>query len=246
MVGHLPARKELMRLLLISSSNVHGYGYLDHAEAEIRALLGTAKRVAFVAFALYDRDAYTAKVRDRLERIGLEVKQVRAASDLDADAIFVGGGNTFRLLKTLYDLDLLDAIRSRVKAGTPYIGSSAGSVIAAPAIKTTNDMPIVQPRSFDALHLVPYQINGHYLDADPKSTHMGETREQRLIEYLEENAPPVIGIREGTMLRVDDGVTTVRGSKPARIFRRGEPAADVEPGTRLSGDLRIVGPREIT
>ena len=229
-----------MRLLLISSSVVHGYGYLDHAEAEIRSFLGSAKRVAFVPFAIFDRDAYTAKVRHRLGEMGFEVQQVKAANDLNADAIFVGGGNTFRLLKTLYDLDLLDAIRKRVKSGTLYMGSSAGSVITAPTIKTTNDMPIVQPPSLDSLSFVPYQINGHYIDADPNSTHQGETREQRLAEYLEENTPPVIGIREGTMLRVDDDTTTVKGSKPAKIFRRGETPVDAEVGTRLDGDLRAI------
>jgi len=228
----------MMRLLLISSSRVHGYGYLDHAETEIRAFLGNVRRVAFVPFALFDRDGYTLTVSERLGRMGFAVVQVKSAADLAADAIFVGGGNTFRLLKTLYDLNLLEAIRDRVSNGALYMGSSAGSVIAAPTIRTTNDMPIVQPPSFDALHFVPYQINGHYLDPDPASTHQGETREVRLNEYLEENTVPVIGIREGTMLRVHDIVTTVTGSKPARIFRRGEEPREVEPGAHLAGDLR--------
>ncbi|HEX7422170.1 MAG TPA: dipeptidase PepE [Thermoanaerobaculia bacterium] len=227
-----------MRLLLISSSMVHGYGYLDHAESEIRDFLGQSKRVAFVPFAGFDRDAYTARVRDRLAKMGFDVKQVRGAKDLDSvDAIFVGGGNTFRLLKTLYDLDLLDPIRRLVRGGTLYMGSSAGSVITAPTIRTTNDMPIVEPPSLDALNFVPYQINGHYIDADPSSTHMGETRETRLAEYLEENESPVIGIREGTMLRVEDEITTVVGTKAARIFRRGEAPVDAAVGTRLKGAL---------
>jgi dipeptidase E len=230
-----------MRLLLISSSNVHGYGYLDHAEPEIRSFMSGVKTIAFVPFAIFDRDSYTAKVRERLGKLGFEVAQVKVAKDLDADAIFVGGGNTFRLLKTLYDLKLLDPIRQRAKSGTPYMGSSAGSVIAASTIRTTNDMPIVQPPSLDALGLVPYQINGHYIDADPSSTHMGETRELRLAEYLEENTAPVIGIREGTMLRVDDDVTTVKGTKPAKVFRRGEAAVDIPPGTRLTRGLTVVG-----
>jgi len=229
-----------MHLLLISSSMVHGYGYLDHAESEIRAFLGRAKRVAFIPFAGFDRDAYTTRVRDRLAKIGFDVQQVRSARDLESvEAIFVGGGNTFRLLETLYDLDLLDPIRKSVGGGILYMGSSAGSVIAAPTIKTTNDMPIVQPRSLDALNVVPYQINAHYIDADPKSIHMGETRETRLAEYLEENARPVIGIREGTMLRVNDGITTVVGMRPGKIFRRGEAPLDVAVGTRLNGDLTV-------
>jgi dipeptidase E len=228
-----------MRLLLISSSMVHGYGYLDHAESQIRDHLGNSKRVAFVPFALFDRDAYTAKVRERLSRMGYEVSQVKSAGDLDAEAIFVGGGNTFRLLKTLYELNMLDPIRKLVRGGRLYIGSSAGSIIAAPTMRTTNDMPIVEPKSLDALGLVPYQINGHYIDADPSSTHMGETRETRLAEYLEENTTPVIGIREGTMLRVDDATTTVTGTKPAKVFRRGE-SYDVPVGTKLDGDLKPI------
>lgn len=220
-----------MRLLLISSSNVHGYGYLDHAELEIVRFLGTLKRVGFVPFALQDRAGYTAKVAERLARIGLSV-----TDDVEgADAIFVGGGNTFRLLKALYETGLLQTIRQRVLSGTPYMGSSAGSNIAAPTIRTTNDMPIVEPPSFDALNLVPYQINPHYLDADSGSTHMGETREQRLREFHEENDTPVVAIREGTMLRVENGVTTVLGSRNARVLRPGEEPVEVEPGNVIPG-----------
>ena len=223
----------MTRLLLISSSTVHGYGYLDHPEPEIKKHLSGRKRVAFVPFALKDRDAYTAKVRERLGAMGFDVSQVKKAKDLDADAIFTGGGNTWRLLKTLQELDLLEAIRERVLAGTPYIGSSAGSNIAAPTIKTTNDMPIVQPRSFDSLNLVRYQINPHYLDADASSTHMGETREQRIVEFLEENETPVVGLREGSMLRVENGKSTLVGLRPARIFLRGQEPYEVQPGTVL-------------
>jgi dipeptidase E len=220
-----------MRLLLISSSTVHGYGYLDHPESEMKSFLGERKKVAFVPFAIQDHDAYATKVRERLGRMGLDVTQVRSWADLEgAEAIFVGGGNTFRLLKSLQDLDLLRLMRERVRTGLPYIGSSAGSNIAAPTIKTTNDMPIVQPSSFEALGLVNFQINPHFLDADPSSTHMGETREQRLIEYLEENETPVVAIREGSMLRVEDGVTTVLGLRPARIYEREKTPREVEPG----------------
>src|SRR5205823_6386899 len=126
-----------MRLLLISSSNVHGYGYLDHPEPEMRAFLGDARRVAFVPFAAHDHAAYTSKVRERLGRMNLDVISI---DDFErADAVFVGGGNTFRLLKTLYERDLIGTISERVRAGLPYLGASAGTVIAAPTIKTTND-----------------------------------------------------------------------------------------------------------
>jgi dipeptidase E len=217
-----------MRLLLISSSNVHGYGFLDHPEPEMRAFLGGGQRVAFVPFAFHDHDAYTARVRERLGRMDLDVIPI---ADLDrADAIFVGGGNTFRLLKALYERDLLGTIRDRIRAGLPYLGSSAGTVIAAPSMKTTNDMPIVEPPSFAALGLVTFQINPHYLDPDPQSTHKGETRADRIREFLEENEAPVVGLREGSILRVEDETTTLLGSKAARVFRRGEEPVEVEPG----------------
>lgn len=221
----------LMRLLLISSSNVHGYGYLDHPEPEIRRTLEGIRRVAFIPFALKDREAYTAKVAERLGRMGYETVQVRDADDLvKGEAVFVGGGNTFRLLKTLVELEMIEPIRAFVKDGHPYVGSSAGSNIAAPTIKTTNDMPIVYPPTFDALGLIPFQLNPHYLDPEPDSKHKGETREERIREFLEENDLPVVGLREGSALRVEDDVTLV-GLRPARIFRRGHDPVEIEPGS---------------
>ena len=220
-----------MRLLLNSSSNVHGYGFLDHVEPELRRFLGARRRLAFVPFAAHDHAAYTAKVRDRLAAMDLEVYGI---DDLArAEAVFVGGGNTFRLVKTLYDSDLLRMIRDRVRAGLPYIGSSAGSVIACPTIRTTNDMPIVEPASFDAFGFIPFQLNCHYLDPDPGSTHKGETREERIREFHEENTTPVLGLREGTMLIVEEGSTRLVGLKPARIFRRGEAPFEVQPGNAV-------------
>jgi dipeptidase E len=222
-----------MRLLLISSSNVHGYGYLDHAEVEIRDL-GT-KRIAFAPFAMADRDGYTERVRERFARMEIDVIQLTGARDLDGvDAVFVGGGNTFRLLKTMYDLSLLDPIRLRVRSGAlPYIGSSAGTNVAGPTIRTTNDMPIVQPPSFDALGLVPFQLNPHYLDPDPASTHKGETREERIAQFHEEDDTPVVGLREPSMLRIVDSDVTLVGTATARVFRRGQPPVEVPPGKIL-------------
>ena len=233
----------MSRLLLISNSTLHGSGYLDHAEAEIRDFLGEVKRVLFVPFALYDRDAYAATARDRFAKMGYELSSVHDAGDplravADTQAIFVGGGNTFRLLKTLYDRELLTPIRQRVADGMPYVGSSAGSNIAAPTIKTTNDMPIVQPPSFDALGLVSFQINPHYLDPDPNSKHMGETREKRLQEFLEENDTPVLGLREGAIARCENDRITLKGSTGARIFRRGLDPVETFPGDRLDELLR--------
>ncbi len=225
-----------MRLLLISSSNVHGYGYLDQPEPFIRAHFGALRTVAFIPFAVQDNAGYTAKIRERLGAMGYDVV---SWEQLDrAEGVFVGGGNTFRLLKTLQDRDLLDPLRARVLAGLPYAGSSAGSVITSPTIRTTNDMPIVEPRSLDSLGLIPFQLNCHFLDPDPSSTHMGETREERILEFHEENETPVVGLREGCALTVHDTTVTLLGMKPARIFLRGQPPVEVEVGARIDQALR--------
>ncbi|HEV7397528.1 MAG TPA: dipeptidase PepE [Pyrinomonadaceae bacterium] len=229
---------EHKRVLLISNSTLYGSGYLDHAESEIRSFLGTVGRVLFVPFALYDRDQYAARVGERFEKMGYGLDSIHTAADAqhavnNAEAVFIGGGNTFRLLKALYDTNVLHAIRDRVLAGMPYIGSSAGSNVAGPTIKTTNDMPIVQPPSFDAFGLVPFQINPHFLDPDPNSKHMGETREERLIQFLEDNDTPVVGLREGAMVRVENGSHTLKGSTGARIFRKGHEPVEAKPGERL-------------
>ncbi len=223
-------------LLLISNSTLYGSGFLDHAETEIRSFLSSGARVVFVPFALQDHDGYAAKVSGRLGQMGYTVNSLHQAANKrellsQADAIFIGGGNTFRLLKSLYDFELLDLIRDRVDGGMLYMGSSAGSNVAGPTIRTTNDMPIVEPPSFEALRLVSFQINPHYLDPDPHSKHMGETREERILQFLEDNETPVVGLREGALLRVEKGTTTLKGSTGARIFRRGQTPVEVEPGT---------------
>jgi dipeptidase E len=230
--------EENRRVLLISNSTLYGSGYLDHAEAAIRSFLGAVGRVLFVPFALYDRDAYAAQARARFAAMGYDLASVHQASDArqavaDAEAVFIGGGNTFRLLKALYDFELLAPIRSRVAAGLPYIGSSAGANVAGPTIKTTKDMPIVEPPSFNALGLVPFQISPHYLDPDPNSTHMGETQEERIRQFLEENDTTVVGLREGALVRVEHGTTLLQGSTGARIFRKGEEPFEAQPGAQL-------------
>ena len=232
----------MKRILLISNSTLYGSGYLDHAEAEIRSFLGDLKHVLFVPFALYDRDKYAATAQQRFAKMGYELSSIHTAHNPTqavnaTDAVFIGGGNTFRLLKALYDFDLPGPIRDRVAAGMPYIGSSAGSNVAGPTIRTTNDMPIVQPPSFDALGLVSFQINPHYLDPDPNSKHMGETREERILQFLEENDTTVVGLREGAMLRLENGETILRGSTGARIFRKGLDAIETLPGAHLNAFL---------
>jgi dipeptidase E len=226
------------RILLISSSNVHGTGYLDHAEPEIRDFLGPVRRVLFFPWALKDLDGYAAKVRERFGRMGFDVDSAHEAPDAvraveDADAVFVGGGNTFRLLKKMYELDLLVPLRRRVWEGMPYVGSSAGSNVAGETIRSTNDMPVVEPPTLSALGLVPFCMNPHYLDPDPASTHKGETREERIAQFHEENEQPVVGLREGAILRVEGRTASLRGIARMRLFRRGEPPEEFEPGARL-------------
>jgi dipeptidase E len=226
------------RILLISSSNVHGTGYLDHAEPEIRDFLGPVRRVLFFPWALRDSDGYAGKVRERLGRMGLEVDSIHEAPDpacaVDgAEAVFVGGGNTFRLLKTMYEEDVLVPLRRRVWEGMPYIGSSAGSNVAGETIRSTNDMPVVEPPTLSALGIVPFCMNPHYLDPDPTSTHKGETREERIAQFHEENEQPVVGLREGAILRVEGKTVSLRGIARMRLFRRGESPEEFEPGARL-------------
>jgi dipeptidase E len=227
------------RILLISNSTLYGSGYLDHAEAEIREFLGTVGRVLFVPFALYDRDAYAKLAGQRFKAMGYNLQSVHEIVDApaavdQAEAVFIGGGNTFRLLKALYDFELLLPIRRRVAAGMPYVGSSAGSNVSCPTIKTTKDMAIVEPPSFNALGLVPFQISPHYLDPDPDSKHMGETQEERINQFLEENETPVVGLREGAMLRVEGGSVILKGVSGARIFRRGHSPVETAPGDELN------------
>lgn len=231
------------RLLLVSSSTIHGQGYLDHVAPALSAFLAGVRTVTFVPYALADRDGYAAKARERFARLGIELLSVHEAPDpraavRSAEAVFVGGGNTFRLLKWLQDEGLVGPIRDRAGEGMPYVGSSAGTNVACPSIRTTNDMPIVPTANLLALGLVPYQINPHYLDPDPASTHKGETREERLLQYLEESPVPVVGVRESAWIRVEGGVSRLEGERGARVFRRGAAPFEIGAGAELESILR--------
>jgi dipeptidase E len=227
------------RLLLISNSTQPGQGYLDHCADELMSFLAGVGSVLFVPYALHDLDGYRAIARARFQELGYALTSVHEAADPvvaveRAEAIFVGGGNTFRLLDRLYATDLVTAIRERVGAGARYIGTSAGTNVAGPTINTTNDMPIVQPPTFEALGLVAFNINPHYVDRDPDVAHGGETREQRIAEFHEENPQPVVGLRESTMLLVEGDAVELRGGAAgARLFRRGVDAHECRPGDRL-------------
>ncbi|MBZ5723837.1 MAG: dipeptidase PepE [Acidobacteriia bacterium] len=219
------------KLLLISNSVCHGRPYLDHCADAIRQFLSGVTTIAFVPYAAKDWDGYARRVRSALAGFGLKVESVHETGPWphtlpDSPAVFVGGGNTFRLLKTMQESRLLDQIRRRVLDGMRYMGSSAGANLACPTIKTTNDMPIVQPADFNALGLVSFQINPHYIDADPNSTHMGETRETRIAEFHEENDLTVVGLREGSWIVVDRDRATLHGETGAKIFVKGESPAE--------------------
>jgi dipeptidase E len=241
----MKSTSQTKRVLLISNSTLYGSGYLDHAEAEIRDFLGNVGRVLFIPYALYDRDAYSSVARERLKAMGYELDSIHTASDPrrainETEALFTGGGNTFRLLKALYDFNLLDLIRRRVEEGMPYIGSSVGAIVAGRSLKTTKDMPIVEPPSFAALGLVSFQISPHYLDPDPSSTHMGETQEERVLQFLEENDAAVVGLREGAMVRVESGSAVLKGSSGARSLRRGHDPVETMPGANLDQLITLV------
>ena len=219
-----------MRLLLISNSTNAGEAYLDYPKEEIRKFLGDQPvKGLFIPYAgvTISFDEYADRVKTRFNEINHDIISIHECEDPieaveNAEAIIVGGGNTFHLLKMIRDQRLIGPVREKVLSGTPYIGWSAGSNMTCPTIRTTNDMPIVEPDSFDAFHLVDFQINPHYLDHNPEG-HAGETREDRIKEFITANHDvKVIGLREGCMLKVDSGEMKLIGSRTARIFEYGK------------------------
>jgi dipeptidase E len=233
--------KSETQLLLISSSFIPGgAGYLDYCSADVLNFYRTVTRILFIPHALKDRDAYTAKIATHFDGSGLLVESLHTAPDPraaieSAEAFFVGGGNSFRLLDALYALGVLNALRNRVHAGAPYLGVSAGTNLACPTIKTTNDMPIVFPPSLDALNLIPFQINPHFIDAAAPPAH--ETREERIGEFHEENSAPVLGLREGAWLEASGSSVTLRGTTGARLFQRNATPIDCAPNESLDSLL---------
>lgn len=231
-----------MRLLLISNSTNAGEEYLDYPKYNIRDFLGEKPvKALFIPYAgvTFSFDDYEAKVSRRFKEIGHDVVSIHKFSDPikaveEAEAIVVGGGNTWQLLKMTQDKGLVEPIRKKVMGGTPYIGWSAGSNMACPTLRTTNDMPIIEPDSFKAFNLIPFQINPHYLDANPDG-HAGETREQRIEEFLEVNPGLyVAGLREGTMLHLENKIMKLIGPRDMRIFRKGDAPYEVSSDSDLS------------
>ena len=230
-----------MNLLLISNSTNAGEQYLQYPIQNIASFLQGVTEVVFVPYAAvtFSYAAYEAKVQARFNEIGIKVRSVHRAKDprrmiREAQAICVGGGNTFALAKKMQEQGLMKAILKKIKEGTPYVGWSAGSNVSCPTICTTNDMPIVQSESFKAIGAVKFQINPHYLDANPEG-HAGETREQRIEEYIEANPRRwVVGLREGCMLHLHDGKMELIGPRPMRIFKKGVETFEVKAGDDLS------------
>lgn len=225
-----------MKLLLISNSTNAGEAYLEYPKNNIREFLGGERlKCLFIPFAgvTISFDDYEARVKERFAEIGHDITSIHRASDplaalKEAEAIVVGGGNTFQLIKLIQEYGLIDPLRKKVLEGTPYVGWSAGSNVCCPTIRTTNDMPILEPDSFDAFNLVPFQINPHYTDLNPPG-HAGETREDRIMEYLTANPEDtVLGLREGCMFRVEGSQMKLIGDRSVRVFRFAQTPVELE------------------
>ncbi len=230
-----------MELLLLSNSRLPGHGFLEHAEGAVRDFFGARKRIAFVPYAgvTITWDQYTQLVRDRLGELGLDVTSVHEAADpvaavREADAVAVGGGNTFHLVKTMQETGVMTAVGEKVRAGAPFMGWSAGSNVACPRLSTTNDMPIVEPASHECLGLVTFQINPHYTNAKPEG-HGGESRNDRIAEFLVANPGVVVaGLPEGTWLHRNGGRLTHEGTRDLTLFVSGSEPNTVKPGADVS------------
>lgn len=225
-----------MRLLLISNSTNAGEAYLDYPKYHIRDFLGTQSlNCIFIPYAgvTFSFDEYETKVKERFAEVGHNLRSVHHFDNPvqaieEADAIVVGGGNTFQLIKMIQDKGLMEAVRNKVLSGTPYVGWSAGSNVCCPTIRTTNDMPILEPESFNSFNLVPFQINPHYTDKNPPG-HAGETREDRIMEYLAANpGDTVLGLREGCMFLVEGSSMKLIGDHSVRLFRYQETPIELD------------------
>ena len=232
----------MKNIILASTSTVHGSGYLEYILDDLKNFFEGVTEILFIPYARpggATYDEYTDFAKKAFDKIDIKVKGIhefKDASDAlqNAQGIFTGGGNTFVLVNQIYKNDIMNTLRDVVLNGTPYLGTSAGSNICGLTMKTTNDMPIVYPPSFKTLGFMPFNINPHYLDPDPKSKHMGETRETRIKEFHKFNTEPVVGIREGSWLRIKGDKITLKGTLPARIFEYDKKPYEVESGTDLS------------
>ncbi len=234
------------RLLLISNSTNYGERYLDYTRKYITDFLGKdVRNVAFVPYAAVDISyvEYTNKVNEVFQELGYTIKSTEDIQGPErvieeADAIVIGGGNTFHLIHYMHERGIMDILRKKVENGTPFIGWSAGSNVACPSIKTTNDMPVIQPVSFEGLSLIPFQINPHYTDGRIPN-HNGESREERIKEFLELNPDfTVVGLKEGSIIQIEDDKVKLFGNKTLKVFRKDQPTLEYDPSTSLDFILK--------
>ncbi|OIQ27913.1 MAG: dipeptidase E [Bacteroidetes bacterium MedPE-SWsnd-G2] len=235
----------MAKMIIASTSTVHGSGYLEYLLPELKHLFGGVKEIVFIPFARpggISHDEYTAIANKAFQTIGINVKGLHEFENpihalSEAKGLFTGGGNTFVLLSQLYKQNLITPLKEAILNGTPYLGTSAGSNICGLTVNTTNDMPIVYPPSFKALGVLSFNLNPHYLDPDTNSTHMGETRETRIKEFHAYNNVPVLGLREGSWLDVNGQIITLKGELKARLFKSSNAISELETGTDLT-DLK--------
>jgi dipeptidase E len=232
----------MKNIIIASTSTVHGSDYLEYLLPDLKIHFGNCKTVLFIPYARpsgISHEEYTAKAAFAFAKINIAVKGIHEFDDAvlaveNAEGIFTGGGNTFVLVAQLYKNNIMNALAASIKKGTPYLGTSAGSVICGLSMQTTNDMPIVYPPSFKTLGLLPFDLNAHYLDADLQSKHMGETRDTRIKEFHAYNTIPVLGLREGSWLKVDGDKIIVKGELSARLFKQNQTTEELETGTDIS------------
>lgn len=231
-----------MNLIMASTSKVYGYDYLAYLKEPLKELYNNVDEILFIPFARpggISHEEYTEKAKEGLSFLNKKVTGLHEKSDKkkairEAKAIFTGGGNTFLLVKKLYEFELIEVLKNAILSGTPYLGTSAGSNICGLTMSTTNDMPIVYPPSFKTLGLVPFNVNVHYLDPEPDSKHQGETRETRIKEFQNLNDTTVVGLREGSWLHVTEDDIILKGSLKARIFEPQKEAYEIKPETNLN------------
>lgn len=228
--------------IIASTSTLHGGAYLEYILPHLQEFFANCNSLLFIPYARpggISHEEYTDLVATTFKKIGIRAEGIHefknpAEAIQQAEVIFTGGGNTFLLVKQLYQNDVIDVLAAAVKNGTPYLGTSAGSNITGLSMQTTNDMPIVYPPSFQTLGLVPFNINPHYLDPDVQSKHMGETRETRIKEFHQFNSIPVVGLREGSWLEVKDATIVLKGDLPARLFKKGLQPVELASGSDIS------------
>ncbi|MCG2430924.1 dipeptidase PepE [Aequorivita xiaoshiensis] len=235
----------MKNLLVVSTSTVYGGEYLDYITDEMAELFKDTEEVIFIPYARpggISHDSYTEKAAKAFDKIGKKIIGLHTFEDpiaaiKDAKGVFTGGGNTFVLVNALYKFEVIQPLREAIFNGMPYMGTSAGSNICGVSMQTTNDMPIVYPPSFKTLGVIPFNLNPHYLDPDPTSKHMGETRETRIAEFHTQNTIPVVGLREGSWLRVKGDDIILKGDLDARLFKQGQKPYEISSGKALNSEL---------